>query len=159
MEQNKVILIGNAAVGTAVSCVAFVEKFFQDRGFGTEWINPETAEKKKLNEEYLNQAKLLVTFDLAGFERSTQSGSFLYNILSCKSIHFIQKETKQLREMLDNRKMSIALFFVGMGMTDEACKKLLEEMPLMPWLRSCPLEQERIEGLLQEISEELFLDV
>lgn len=159
MEQNKVILIGNAAVGTAGSCADFVEKFFQDRGFGTEWINPETAEKKKLNEEYLNQAKLLVTFDLAGFERSTQSGSFLYNILSCKSIHFIQKETKQLREMLDNRKMSIALFFVGVGMTDEACKKLLEEMPFMPWLRSCPLEQERIEGLLQDISEELFLDV
>lgn len=75
---------------------------------------------------------LLVTLDLAGFDRTTFTDGVAYNLLDCKQVHLI------LHENLDNEKylakpLSIAMFFGVAGETYG--KELLNKYPEMPWLK------------------------
>lgn len=76
---------------------------------------------------------LLVTLDLAGFDRTTFTDGVAYNLLDCKQVHLI------LQKNLDNEKylakpLSIAMFF---GIIGEAYgEELLNKYPEIPWLKT-----------------------
>ncbi len=75
---------------------------------------------------------LLVTVDLAGFDRSTFTDGVAYNLLDCKQVHLL------LHRELENEKylakpLSIAMFF---GCVGEAYGEyLLQKYPTLPWLK------------------------
>lgn len=75
---------------------------------------------------------LLVTLDLAGFDRTTFTDGVAYNLLDCKQVHLI------LQEDLENEKylakpLSIAMFFGTVG--EAYGEELVSKYPEIPWLR------------------------
>lgn len=160
MEQiKKALLLGKSGEENAGEAAGYVRAYLQKNGFTTEWIHTAAEEgQRKLNEETLGQADLIVTFDLAGFERSTQSGSFLYNILPVKSIHFVKTETEAVLERLQKRKISIALFFVFLDMQKEEYKKIEKELQESLWMQPCPVRRQEVENMLTAILGEIFPD-
>lgn len=159
MERLKrVLLLGKSEEAGAEEAAGYVRDYLQEKGFVAEWINTTSEDgKRKLTEEILGQAELIVTFDLVGFERSTQSGSFLYNIIPVKSVHFVGPETETVRERLQKRKISIALFFVFLGITEAQYKEIEKELPELPWMQLCQTCREEIEKVLSDILEEISL--
>lgn len=154
-QKNRVVLIENDSEKENEPYVLYLEKYLKERGFSIERIRMSIKEdRQKLTETYLGDARLLVTFRLAGFEISTQSGSFLYNILPCKSIHIIPPGEEALLSKLENRKISIALFFVCL--TDKGQAELEDGYGGRPWLKCCPPEEERLRAMLDEILDEIF---
>lgn len=160
MESTKrALLLGKTKEENAGWAAEHVREYLQKSGFTAEWFDTESEEGKRvLTEDNLKQADLIVTFDLAGFERNTQSGSFLYNILPVKSIHFVEKETGTACERLKNRKISIALFFVFLGMQEAEYKEIEKELPEIPWMQLCKISREEIEKALADILSEIFLE-
>ena len=158
MQNRKAILIGRTAQIPMQRGAQLVQDFLEEHGYEREWINTaDERDRKKLNEVCLNEAAVLISFDLAGFERSTQSGSFLYNILSCKSIHLVEEKPERFLEVLKDRKVSIALFFAGIDMPEGEEKRLCSQLPQVPWLKCCPLQKAELQLLLCQIFTESFL--
>lgn len=79
---------------------------------------------------------LLITLDLAGFDRTTYTDGVAYNLLDCKQIHLL------LHEKLSNEKylgsfLSIAMFFACAGEAYE--KSLKYQYSNIPWLKTLPV--------------------
>lgn len=78
------------------------------------------------------EADLLLTFDLTGFDRSTLAGGIAYNLLPCKQIHIITKEHLPNEKYL-SKQLSISMFFYCVGL--EVYNHLSEKYPDMPYLK------------------------
>lgn len=80
---------------------------------------------KKLNPE------ILLTINLAGFDRSTLTDNIAYNLLDCKQLHVISED--ELRNEMELEKLlSIAMFFACSKR--EMCEVLKVKYPHIPWL-------------------------
>lgn len=153
--EKKAIFLGKSERSAAESTADYAEEYLREKGFLTEWVNTE-KEVGKLTEEYLKKAELLISFEQAGFGRSTQSGSFLYNILPVKSIHFMGSRKQDVYERLKGRKVSLALFFLCQGMNQEEEEELQKGLPNVPWLYACRADRQDIECKLEQILSELY---
>ncbi len=76
--------------------------------------------------------ELLLTVNLAGFDRVTLTDNIAYNLLDCKQLHVIiddnLKNEKELEKLL-----SIAMFFACSSA--EQCGQLKERYPHIPWMK------------------------
>lgn len=77
-------------------------------------------------------SELLITMDLAGFERATLTDAVAYNLLDCKQIHIILQEGLENEKYLE-KPLSIAMFFYCIGGEQETY--LMERYPNIPWLK------------------------
>lgn len=101
----------------------------------------------------LEQADLLICFNLAGFERSTLMGGLSFNLLKCKQIHFILDEKLTNEKMLE-KQLSISMFFYAAGA--EYSKYLSENYPHIPYLQQLKnWETDRYSALYHAIEEVL----
>lgn len=156
--SKKAFIITRAQNENLRDVIETVKEKLQSRNFEVYTLDiSKESDKKKVSGETLEEAALLVTFELAGFEISTQSGSFLYNILPAKSIHFLSKELEEKKAWLQNRKMSIAMFFVGLDMDNGQCEEWKRALPLLPWLAPCGRTRKEVEKMLERILKEAFL--
>lgn len=113
-----------------------------------------------------NGADLLITIDLAGFDRTTFTDGIAYNLLDCKQVHLL------LHEQLENegylsKMLSIAMFFGCKN--KEYAADLRAKYPDIPWLRvldecrKCEIQEElrtevmAIGKLLEEVLRECHL--
>lgn len=75
--------------------------------------------------------ELLLTVNLAGFDRVTLTDNIAYNLLDCKQLHVIiddnLKNEKELEKLL-----SIAMFFVCSH--QKQCESLKGRYPHIPWI-------------------------
>ena len=78
------------------------------------------------------EADLLVTLDLAGFDRTTLTDHISYNLLDCKQIHFIARSDLN-NECILKKPLSIAMFFCCVD--DELYKHLQNNYPNIPWMK------------------------
>ncbi len=75
---------------------------------------------------------LLLTVDLAGFDRCTLTDNIAFNLLDCKQIHFLFNRDLSNEQYLE-KMLSIAMFFYC---TDEEYKNyLVKRYPHIPWLK------------------------
>lgn len=74
---------------------------------------------------------LLLTVDLAGFDKVTLTDNIAYNLLDCKQLHIICSEDLQNEEALE-KPLSIAMFFACSSA--EQCGQLKECYPHIPWI-------------------------
>lgn len=74
---------------------------------------------------------ILLTINLAGFDRTTLADNIAYNLLDCKQLHVIiddnLKNEKELEKLL-----SIAMFFVCSH--QKQCESLKGRYPHIPWI-------------------------
>ena len=77
-------------------------------------------------------ADLLVTMDLAGFDRTTFTDGIAYNLLDCKQVHLLLQEKPENEACLE-RPLSIAMFF---GCRSQSYAEYLRgRYPGIPWLK------------------------
>jgi len=76
--------------------------------------------------------ELLLTVDLAGFDRVTLADNIAYNLLNCKQVHVICGKTLQNEKALE-KALSIAMFFACSSA--EQCGQLKERYPHIPWMK------------------------
>lgn len=76
--------------------------------------------------------ELLITIDLAGFERTTLTDAVAYNLLDCKQMHVIRQEAPKNEKYLA-KPLSIAMFFYCIGKERETY--LTKRYPNIPWLK------------------------
>lgn len=78
------------------------------------------------------KADILVTLDLAGFDRATLTDHISYNLLDCKQIHLIAQSELNNEHFLE-KPLSIAMFF---GCVDDKLYKYLQDSyPNIPWMK------------------------
>lgn len=78
------------------------------------------------------EADLLLTFELVGFERTTLTNNVSYNLLPCKQIHIITKDNLPNEKYLE-KQLSISMFFYC---TDSKYYQyLLKKYPDIPYLK------------------------
>lgn len=75
---------------------------------------------------------LLLTIDLAGFDRETLTDNIAYNLLDCKQVHVISK-LGLANERYLGKALSIAMFFACAG--EEQKAYLLKKYTHIPWLK------------------------
>lgn len=87
--------------------------------------------------EYLKKedADYLLSFDMAGFEKSTLQESSAYNILYAKQIHVLLKNDSKYRKFL-GREQALNLFFFAAG--EREVRKYREEYPHLLNLEEMP---------------------
>ena len=79
-----------------------------------------------------NGADLLITIDLAGFDRITLTDGIAYNLLDCKQVHLLLHGQLKNEGCL-SKLLSIAMFFGCKN--EEYAADLWEKYPDIPWLR------------------------
>lgn len=84
---------------------------------------------------------LLVTFDMAGFEKGTETGALFYNLLSCKTIHFLYGDKQTYAHYLNN-KLSLAMLFFLLGKNEDA-QKMKEKYPNIYYIKAFPEDIDR----------------
>ena len=75
--------------------------------------------------------ELLLTIDLAGFDRVTLTDNVAYNLLDCKQLHVICSGHLKNEQVLE-KTLSIAMFFAIA--TQEKYRELVEGYPHIPWI-------------------------
>lgn len=75
--------------------------------------------------------ELLLTVNLAGFDRVTLTDNIAYNLLNCKQVHVISGGILQNEKTLE-KALSIAMFFCCSER--EQCEELKERYPHIPWM-------------------------
>lgn len=75
--------------------------------------------------------ELLLTLDLAGFDRVTLTDNIAYNLLDCKQLHVLCSEELKNEKSLE-KALSIAMFFACSGA--EQYDELRERYPNIPWI-------------------------
>lgn len=77
-------------------------------------------------------ADLLVTLNLAGFDRVTLTDHIAYNLLDCKQVHIIQQREPETEDYL-KKPLSIAMF---LGIADAELYKHLQCINTgIPWMK------------------------
>ncbi|HKM35325.1 MAG TPA: hypothetical protein VJY54_11360 [Lachnospiraceae bacterium] len=84
---------------------------------------------------------LLVTFDMAGFEKGTETGALFYNLLSCKTIHLLYGDKQAYARYLSN-KLSLAMLFFLLGKEEDA-QKMKEKYPGIYYIKAFPDDIDR----------------
>lgn len=123
--MNAVIVAEDARVAEELA-EKLNERFENRVGFSVIPLQGDLIGKiKKMNPE------LLLTVDLAGFDRVTLTDNIAYNLLDCKQLHVIiddnLKNEKELEKLL-----SIAMFFVCSH--QKQCESLKGRYPHIPWI-------------------------
>ena len=102
--MNAVIVAEDARVAEELA-EKLNERFENRVGFSVIPLQGDLIGKiKKMNPE------LLLTVDLAGFDRVTLTDNIAYNLLDCKQVHVICGKTLQNEKALE-KALSIAMFF------------------------------------------------
>lgn len=95
-------------------------------------VNIEIYQKSEKNAcENFSDIDLLITFDLAGFERSTLAGGISYNLLNCKQIHFLLNRNLSNESYL-SKQLSLSMFFFCSG--NDYYHYLIDTYPDIPYL-------------------------
>lgn len=89
----------------------------------------EEGQEIDLNE--LKKVDLLITFDLAGFERSTLANGISYNLLNCKQIHFLLNKNLSNESYL-SKQLSLSMFFFCSD--NDYYHYLIDTYPDIPYL-------------------------
>lgn len=98
---------------------------------------------------------LLITLDLAGFDRTTFTDGVAYNLLDCKQLHLLLREGLE-QETLLKKPLSIAMFFACAGETYAGY--LRRNYPDIPWLEVLT-EGEGAEGMVKRVLCECGMDI
>lgn len=117
----------------------------------------DVSEDKKAVYREINkdEADILVTFDLEGFEKGTESGSLFYNLLSCKMVHFLFGDKKEYAPYLSN-KLSLAMLFFGVGMDAAEVAEMKEKYPNIYYLHpTADMEHICMSDIFIEVEKEL----
>lgn len=80
---------------------------------------------------------LVVTFDMAGFEKGTQTGALFLNLLSCKTIHFLYGDKKEYVPYLAN-KLSLAMLFILLGEDENTAYRMKVKYPDIYYIKAFP---------------------
>lgn len=124
--MNAVIVAEDARVAEELA-EKLNERFENRVGFSVIPLQGDLIGKiKKMNPE------LLLTVDLAGFDRVTLTDNIAYNLLDCKQVHVICGKTLQNEKALE-KALSIAMFFACSSA--EQCGQLKERYPHIPWMK------------------------
>lgn len=75
--------------------------------------------------------EVLLTINLAGFDRTTLTDNVAYNLLDCKQLHVICDENLRNEKELE-KLLSIAMFFACSRR--EMCEVLKVKYPHIPWI-------------------------
>lgn len=78
------------------------------------------------------EADMLLTIDLAGFDRVTLTDNISYNLLDCKQVHLILQPGLENKCFL-NKILSIAMFFGAGGC--ELSEEMIKRYPNIPWIK------------------------
>lgn len=125
---------------------------------GHEALLLDTSNNKK-KEMYLevkkDEADFLITLDLEGFGWGTESGSIFYNLLSCKSLHFLFGDKEEYAEYLSN-KLSIAMFFYCVGEKENVIEGMIQKYPNISYIKGVTgMEEPDVKAVLKDIRDEI----
>ena len=104
--------------------------------YDSELLDLTTEEKQAYKRLAQDDFDLVITFDMAGFEKGTETGSLFYNLLSCKSIHILYGEKQAYSRYLSN-KLSLAMLFFVLGKEDVS-ERMKEKYPQIYYIKSYP---------------------
>lgn len=79
---------------------------------------------------------LLISLDLMGFERITETGNYSYNLQTFKMCHILFGDKEEYSTILKSD-LSIAMFFCCIGSVAEE-NRIREKYPQLPWLFGVP---------------------
>lgn len=80
--------------------------------------------------------QILVTDNLAGFDRSTLTDNVAYNLLGCIQIHFLEQEKLKEERFLKNP-LSLSMFFFC---NEECYEYYHSRYPKLPYISKVPAE-------------------
>lgn len=115
-------------------------------------INLTVQQKEGYRRLVKDDFDLLITFDMAGFEKGTETGSLFYNLLSCKTIHFLYGNKQEYACYLSN-KLSLGMLFFVLS-NEEDAQKMKAQYPDMFYLKAFPENTDR-EIIIQNAFEEI----
>lgn len=106
-----------------------------DMGMGLPLHEKENAIRRE-------QAQLIVTLDLAGFELRNTLECASYNVMSCRMAHLLLGQYQEYRQWLDEP-MNFSMFFFG---GEVLCKQIQQKHPLIEHV----LPAEQLTGIHEE---------
>lgn len=152
--MNKNVLIIYEKTAAEDKGIAEVAGIMEKMGYITLYCD-DTSRKSREKALSMTEHDIIISFDFAGFVWGTQTGSFLYHILPCKSIHFFRQKGEDLFAVLGGRKISIALYLYSVCVTEEEEEAMRLIYDNVPWLRGLRAEtHEEWERALKEAVED-----
>lgn len=154
-NKNAIIVFNKEKYHYHAPLAVQLKNVLENRGYDVLMGDVSRDGKSVYGEVSKDEADILVTFDLEGFEKGTESGSLFYNLLTCKMVHFLFGDKEAYFPYLSH-KLSLAMLFFGVGMSDGEVEQMKGKYPNIYYLHpTADIENVCMEDVFVEVEKEL----